>query len=330
VRQLTPSGVAGIAVVRLDSPDELHALGLRAADAVPGTVHLRRVRIGGEPIDEALVVTRVDHTVELHLHGAPALLAQLARAFRLTRSSPILAAEALLRAAMSVPQLELALEQLGLDRVAAVAELHTLPASVRGAALAAARERSRRARCLVEPQTVVLVGAANAGKSTLFNALLARDRALTGDLPGLTRDVVRERTTLSGYPYELVDTPGVMPQRGALDTAAWGLAQAALAPGGLVVHVVDAARPASAAAWTGAAALVVASKVDLSVGQAPAGLHFDLAVSCQRDPPSVVREQFGDLLRRHRGLPVAGAVGGPAALDAAEWAAFGLGPAVEA
>ncbi|MDP6600916.1 MAG: 50S ribosome-binding GTPase [Phycisphaerales bacterium] len=55
---------------------------------------------------------------------------------------------------------------------------------------------------------VVLRGPANAGKSTLFNALLGRDRVITHDLAGTTRDAIVEATKIGDHEVLLVDTPG--------------------------------------------------------------------------------------------------------------------------
>ena len=56
---------------------------------------------------------------------------------------------------------------------------------------------------------VALCGLPNAGKSSLFNALLARDRSIVTDVPGTTRDAVAEPLTLDGIPFRLYDTAGL-------------------------------------------------------------------------------------------------------------------------
>ena len=55
---------------------------------------------------------------------------------------------------------------------------------------------------------LVIVGRPNVGKSTLFNRLLGRRRAITDPMPGVTRDAVTARATVGGVPVELVDTGG--------------------------------------------------------------------------------------------------------------------------
>lgn len=64
-------------------------------------------------------------------------------------------------------------------------------------------------RAIVRPPRVVIAGAPNAGKSTLFNALLGRDRALASPVAGTTRDPVDEVASFDGIPVVLEDTAGL-------------------------------------------------------------------------------------------------------------------------
>lgn len=66
-----------------------------------------------------------------------------------------------------------------------------------------------RARLMRDGGVIALVGAVNAGKSSLLNALSGRDRALVTDLPGTTRDFIEENLDLEGLPVRLVDTAGL-------------------------------------------------------------------------------------------------------------------------
>lgn len=81
------------------------------------------------------------------------------------------------------------------------------------AALLAAFER---ARCWREGVTAALTGPVNAGKSSLMNALLGRERAIVTEHPGTTRDFLEEAVRLDGLPARLIDTAGL---RGSTDGA---------------------------------------------------------------------------------------------------------------
>ena len=72
-------------------------------------------------------------------------------------------------------------------------------------------ETARRHRFALRAPRVVLAGAVNAGKSTLFNALLGRERATVSDEPGTTRDALVETIELDGFTVELVDVAGERP-----------------------------------------------------------------------------------------------------------------------
>lgn len=329
MEQLTPNGLAGVAVVRATAAERAALFArLRTPDGRPfasrGDAPQRAVlALAGRDLDDVLVVERGERGLELHVHGAPAVLAALDRAFALRAAAAPTAAARLLRDALSVAQLDLALEQLDRDFARALAELAALPAPARAAARAAAIARSRAAMLLVAAPRIVLVGRQNAGKSTLFNRLLCRERVLAGPTPGLTRDPVAERTELAGYPYELVDTAGEGPAGAAVDAAALQRGRDERR-GGLCVLVVDTARGPDAldVELARQCDYVVANKIDLPRAPWPPALARDLELSAATADPAALRAQFGALLRARRGLPPAGPVGGLAALDEAELAAL--------
>ena len=93
-----------------------------------------------------------------------------------------------------------------------------------------------------EGLVLAIVGRPNVGKSSLFNRLVERERAIVTATPGTTRDLVSETVSLGGIPVQLVDTAGI---RRALDEAeSIGIQKSmeALADADLVLVVLDASR----------------------------------------------------------------------------------------
>jgi tRNA modification GTPase len=96
-----------------------------------------------------------------------------------------------------------------------------------------------------EGLTLAIVGRPNVGKSSLFNRLVERERAIVTATPGTTRDLVSETVAIGGIPVKLIDTAGI---RRALDEAeSIGIRKSmeALADADLVLVVVDATQPRS-------------------------------------------------------------------------------------
>lgn len=120
---------------------------------------------------------------------------------------------------------------------------------------------------------VLLVGKANAGKSTLFNALLGTDsraRTIESPVAGTTRDLVEARSAWGGVEILLVDTPGRLEGTGgAADAAGQGILEVELARKPFVLLVVDGARSwgpedaAIEAATRGCPRRIVLAKADL-------------------------------------------------------------------
>ena len=126
--------------------------------------------------------------------------------------------------------------------------------------------------------TLAIVGRPNVGKSSLFNRLVERERAIVTAQPGTTRDLVSETVAIGGIPVELVDTAGI---RRALDEAeSIGIKKSmeALADADLVLVVIDKTQSLSEedgellSQVDGRPAIVVENKSDLaSAGELRSG-----------------------------------------------------------
>ncbi len=131
-----------------------------------------------------------------------------------------------------------------------------------------------RGRVLREGFSLAIVGRPNAGKSSLFNRLLERERAIVTAEPGTTRDAISERMSLQGIPVEVIDTAGL---RAAAESDAerQGMerSRTTMAEADVVLLVIDATtlgqqRQADDAAMveglSGRAHVVVVNKCDLA------------------------------------------------------------------
>jgi tRNA modification GTPase len=137
-----------------------------------------------------------------------------------------------------------------------------------------------RGRVVHDGLTLAIVGRPNVGKSSLFNRLVERERAIVTATPGTTRDLVSERISLDGIPLELVDTAGLREgERKSLDEAEqMGIARSreALADAALALLVLDATEPLNDEERRlfeivqGRPALVAVNKCDLKAGDQPA------------------------------------------------------------
>jgi tRNA modification GTPase len=143
----------------------------------------------------------------------------------------------------------------------------------------------RRGERLREGLHVAIIGPPNAGKSSLFNALVGREAAIVTAQPGTTRDVIEAALDLRGFPVVLADTAGLRQGGDAIEAEGIQRARAWAASADVRVIVIDGAAPAWPVDATALAAegdIVVLNKADLG-GEArpPAAAWAPLAVSAR-------------------------------------------------
>lgn len=139
----------------------------------------------------------------------------------------------------------------------------------------AAVERSaRQGRLLREGMTVVIAGRPNAGKSSLLNRLAGYDAAIVTDIPGTTRDIVRERIDIDGMPLHVLDTAGLRDAPDVIEAEGIRRATLEMARADRVLFIIDAAEDPDAHAFTEERArlpaevpvTLVLNKIDLATG----------------------------------------------------------------
>ena len=162
--------------------------------------------------------------------------------------------------------------------------------------------RARQGQLLRDGMTLVIAGRPNAGKSSLLNALAGSETAIVTEIPGTTRDLLREHIQLDGMPLHIIDTAGLHDSDDPVEQAGMQRARQALEHADRVLLVIDdqsGFNPADAVILDGLPAGVphtrVFNKIDMT-GRPP-GLDADAGI-----PSVALSVQTGDgldALRTH-------------------------------
>src|SRR5262249_62398493 len=86
---------------------------------------------------------------------------------------------------------------------------------------------------------LALIGRPNVGKSSIFNALLGRERAIVTHLPGTTRDTLNESFVINGVPVDLIDTAGIRETDDVVEQIGVERTKTAISEADLIVAVVE-------------------------------------------------------------------------------------------
>lgn len=102
--------------------------------------------------------------------------------------------------------------------------------------------KARQGALLREGMTVVIAGRPNAGKSSLLNRLAGYDAAIVTDIPGTTRDVLRERIHIDGMPLHIADTAGLREHADVVEAEGIRRARQEMTRADRILYVIDATR----------------------------------------------------------------------------------------
>ena len=293
-------------------------------------LRLGQLHDGAEVVDEALVHLEAGaQAAEITTHGGVATQEAVIRLLRNEgvdlisssrlfgweswgRRAPAVASEAmqLLTQSWSLEGVLFALEALqgalgreidSLRRASAMAG----DRPVLGALLERARTLLRRLPLGVAfsaPPRLLFAGPPNAGKSSLVNRLLGTDASIVAAAPGTTRDLVKHRIAIEGYPFEIIDSAGLRLEAEGVERAGMERSLEACGEAGVLAFVVPASEePADflriLTSCPRRPDILIASKSDLVSG---AGLRERLEAGLRRQvhPVSVVSGEGVDALRR--------------------------------
>jgi len=182
----------------------------------------------------------------------------------------------------------------------------------------------RTGRVIREGRTVAIIGRPNAGKSSLFNALVGAARAIVTEIPGTTRDLVTERVDVGGLALTLVDTAGLRDARDEIEAEGVRRARQAQRVAALTLVVVDGSaefteEDRSLISSAGSPLIVVQSKSDLAArSDIPGAIHVSSVTGAGivqlrqsivsaltdsedlRDPPAITNVRHLSLLEAAR------------------------------
>lgn len=135
----------------------------------------------------------------------------------------------------------------------------------------------------------VFAGKPNAGKSTLLNALMGRERAIVSDIAGTTRDVIDADWSLDGLLFTLTDTAGLRETVDQIEAEGVRRSEAAMQEADLIVYMVDLTQPEDAteidtisklrSRFMGKSVLILGNKIDKSRAEGNLGALIDLSIS---------------------------------------------------
>lgn len=202
---------------------------------------VRLVRFG--EIDDGLAVILRDDWAQIMPHGGPRVVTLIMQ--RLTHLGAIVTNDA--DAMALYPEADSPIEAdmlLAISRAASPAAIDLLlkqPALWREALRTSDRPSPASVLDhLIEPPSVVVVGAPNVGKSTLTNRMLGRAASVVADLPGTTRDWVAGLAEIHGIAVRWLDTPGLRDSDDAIEQQAITLAADAVAQAEVLIAMRDA------------------------------------------------------------------------------------------
>lgn len=138
------------------------------------------------------------------------------------------------------------------------------------------QQSAQQGRLLKEGMRVVIAGKPNAGKSSLLNALAGHEAAIVTDVPGTTRDVLREHIQLDGMPLHIIDTAGLRESGDSVEREGIKRAHAEIEQADRVLYCIDASvqAPTALPVLASSSVTYLHNKIDLA-NQAPRSEEVD-------------------------------------------------------
>lgn len=170
-------------------------------------------------------------------------------------------------------------------------------------------KEAKQGAILREGMHVVIVGRPNAGKSSLLNALAGRESAIVTDVPGTTRDLLREQILIEGIPVHVTDTAGLRESEDKVEKIGIEKAQTEISKADLILLVLDSTEHSKAdinKLWPdfiempSAPVTILRNKADLSneaIGMESVDSHVTIHISAKNNLGiNIIREHLKEVV----------------------------------
>lgn len=275
---LTPSGAGAIAVVGLRGSTVWSKLSPyfqtnRKAPALSSTPTLTFGKLSQDGLGDEIVLklqgNDAHQEIELQLHGGPGIV-KWCLDFAQSLGCTLIDWQTWLE-----DELQCMLAQASTQRTAAIlldqCNAAILPSPPEGEGLGVRGLQQLESilkwrslgEHLIHPWKIALTGLPNAGKSSLLNAIVGYDRAITSPMPGTTRDLVKATISWKGFLFEFIDTAGLRESTDALESAGIEQTLRGSQEADLVIWLADLTEPFQNPPVDIVPDLIVLTKADL-------------------------------------------------------------------